>query len=146
MKKRMEYNKDKFAEDMAESMRKRAIPTQEAASNAIGVSQNTIFAWLSARTFPTPRRWERVRKVLGIDPADYMLGIANMPTTSSTITASTGASVIATISTLQGSPDEATVTLTPAELEILKLFRRYGNQALLAKCKRQLDLVAQASD
>jgi len=115
----------------------------------LNLSPSTIGKWIKGSAFPSAELWDAIKFHVGIDPRDYKEYPS--PSQSSNTTASGHSQAVTsqdsqvtinssyTASIERGQHQGGfLVELNPQEHELYRLFKKYGNPALMEKCLGQL--------
>ena len=129
--------KDDFATDLKKALDANHMTASDLARE-LDVTPNAISKYIRGEGMPRPGKWAAIKRILGVDPKEYIDYSPSQSVADSTLTATNGASISISI----GAPPEqgkgVQSFLTETEAEVLTLFRRYGNMAMLEKCLAQL--------
>jgi len=103
----------------------------------IGATPNGVKKWEDGLSFPDPKWWRGIKDVAGLDPAEFKYPEQHIHQHQPTNSPAVNANHVGNLSISIDAPGHQ-VTLTDVELEVLTLFRKYGNPALLERCLGQL--------
>ena len=127
-----------FAADLKKALDSNSMTASDLARE-LGITATAVSKYCRGEGLPRPDKWAVIRHLLGLNPQDYIdYGSHQSVANNSNLKATNGASISISI----GAPPEqgkgVQAFLTETEAEVLTLFRRYGNMAMLEKCLTQL--------
>ncbi len=125
-----------FAADLKKALDSNNMTASDLA-RALGVSSNAVSKYCRGEGLPRPNKWAAIKRLLNLNPQDYIDYSSHQSVVDSHLKATNGGSISISI----GGPPESDgikMTLTKTEAEVLQLFRRYGNAAMMERCLSQL--------
>lgn len=129
--------KEDFGKDFARKRKALGFNSREDLMDRLGVSATAIGNWEKHGVFPLPDKWEAIKKTVGIDCTEYDTGEQTLTISSSPHSIGINAKSGAKVSATYGS----SIDVSEFEMELLTMFRRYGNQAMGERCLKQLKAI-----
>jgi transcriptional regulator with XRE-family HTH domain len=133
--------KSEFGKDFERKRKSMRFNSREELMDLLGVSATAIGNWEKNGVFPLPDKWESIQKVLGIDCTEYEDDVQTVSISASPRAIGISAKSGATVTASTGGASGRAIEVSEFELELLTMFRRYGNQALGERCLKQLKAI-----
>jgi transcriptional regulator with XRE-family HTH domain len=110
--------------------------SHEEMGRQLGISGTAERKWESGENFPTIKRWARIQAITGVDPSLYVEN--NNETVTQKIGTVTYGNITNGATATISQHTVKDLDISAEEKELLLLFRRFGNAAMLDRCRRQL--------